>query len=245
MKTILRRMGEAGIPYSDITSASPASVAASADHLPGVAALRRDGRARNPDTQRHVWNMIYDEHAPEGVLPVISHDELWRRLERFLEEVLSVAEASGVQLAAHPDDPPMPFMRQSRGWFISLVFTSASSILTPAPATSSSSALVHWARWREMTSTRRLSPTAGSKAGYVHFRNVAGRVPQYRETFIDDGEIDMIRVLSILHRNGFDGVLIPDHTPQITCDAPWHAGMAHALGIYAGGSDEHRASVRR
>ena len=30
----------------------------------------------------------------------------------------------------------------------------------------------------------------------------------------------MIRVLSILHRNGFDGVLIPDHTPQITCDAP-------------------------
>ena len=69
------------------------------------------------------------------------------------------------------------------------------------------------------------------RLGYVHFRNVAGRVPQYRETFIDDGEIDMIRVLSILHRNGFDGVLIPDHTPQITCDAPWHAGMAHTLGF--------------
>jgi mannonate dehydratase len=69
------------------------------------------------------------------------------------------------------------------------------------------------------------------RLGYVHFRNVAGRVPQYRETFIDDGEIDMIRVLSILHRNGFDGVLVPDHTPQITCDAPWHAGMAHTLGF--------------
>jgi len=25
-------------------------------------------------------------------------------------------------------------------------------------------------------------------------------------------------------------VLIPDHTPQMTCDAPWHAGMAYALG---------------
>ena len=26
------------------------------------------------------------------------------------------------------------------------------------------------------------------------------------------------------------GVIIPDHTPQMTCGAPWHAGMAFALG---------------
>jgi mannonate dehydratase len=25
-------------------------------------------------------------------------------------------------------------------------------------------------------------------------------------------------------------VLIPDHTPQMTCRAPWHAGMAYAMG---------------
>jgi mannonate dehydratase len=31
-------------------------------------------------------------------------------------------------------------------------------------------------------------------------------------------------------QNQFDGVLIPDHTPQMTCDAPWHAGLAFALG---------------
>ena len=47
---------------------------------------------------------------------------------------------------------------------------------------------------------------------------------------MDDGDIDMLRVLRILKRNGFDGVLIPDHTPQMTCGAPWHAGMAYALG---------------
>jgi mannonate dehydratase len=55
-------------------------------------------------------------------------------------------------------------------------------------------------------------------------------VPHYRETFVDDGDVDMLRVLRILHRNKFDGVIIPDHTPQMTCDAPWHAGMAYALG---------------
>jgi mannonate dehydratase len=41
----------------------------------------------------------------------------------------------------------------------------------------------------------------------------------------------MIRILAILCRNHFDGVLIPDHTPQMTCSAPWHAGMAHTLGF--------------
>jgi len=43
----------------------------------------------------------------------------------------------------------------------------------------------------------------------------------------------MIRILSILHRNRFDGVLIPDHSPQMSCAAPWHAGMAHHVGLHA------------
>ena len=68
------------------------------------------------------------------------------------------------------------------------------------------------------------------KLAYVHFRNVRGKVPHYRETFVDDGDIDMLRILRILKANDFRGVLIPDHTPQMTCDAPWHAGMAFALG---------------
>ena len=68
------------------------------------------------------------------------------------------------------------------------------------------------------------------KLAYVHFRNITGKVPHYRETFVDDGDVDMLRVLRILQRNEFDGVIIPDHTPQMTCDAPWHAGMAYALG---------------
>jgi D-mannonate dehydratase len=43
--------------------------------------------------------------------------------------------------------------------------------------------------------------------------------------------VDMLRILSILHRNNFDGVIIPDHTPQMSCSAPWHAGMAHTIGF--------------
>ncbi len=76
--------------------------------------------------------------------------------------------------------------------------------------------------------------SAQGRLGYVHFRNIRGKVPSYKEAFVDDGDIDMIRVLRILQRNGFQGVIIPDHTPQMTCGAPWHAGMAFALGYMRG-----------
>ena len=68
------------------------------------------------------------------------------------------------------------------------------------------------------------------KIGYVHFRNIKGKVPRYYEVFVDEGDVDMIRVLRILRKNRYDGVIIPGHTPQMTCAAPWHAGMAFALG---------------
>ena len=68
------------------------------------------------------------------------------------------------------------------------------------------------------------------KICYVHFRNVRGKVPNYDEVFLDEGDVDMIKALRVYYENDFDGVFIPDHTPHTSCDAPWHAGMAYALG---------------
>ena len=69
-----------------------------------------------------------------------------------------------------------------------------------------------------------------NRIGYIHFRNVRGKVPRYVETFVDDGDIDMAEIVRILRDEGYGGVLIPDHTPAMTCGAPWHAGMAYAMG---------------
>ena len=73
--------------------------------------------------------------------------------------------------------------------------------------------------------------SAQGRLGYVHFRNVTGKAPYYKETFIDDGDVDMLRVLAILKKHRYDCVLIPDHTQQMSCAAPWHAGMAYAMGF--------------
>jgi mannonate dehydratase len=165
-------------------------------------------------------------------LPSISQDELWLRLRRFLEDVIPVAEDSGVRLAAHPDDPPMPTMRQQPR----LVYQPHmyQRLIDLAPSSSNTLELCV-GTLAEMTEGNIYEAVDQySKQGriaYIHLRNVVGKVPHYRETFIDEGDVDMVRILAILHGNGFDGVVIPDHTPQMTCSAPWHAGMAHTLGF--------------
>ena len=65
---------------------------------------------------------------------------------------------------------------------------------------------------------------------YVHFRNVRGHVPNYAETFVDDGDVDMTEIVRILRDEDFEGVLVPDHVPELTCAAPWHAGHAYTVG---------------
>src|ERR1700677_5153972 len=235
VKTIIRRLGEAGIPvlgYNFSLAGVCGRVAAPQGRGHAIT-LGMDGPAEDlPIPNGMIWNMIYDRNAPAGALPSISHEELWRRLERFLEEMVPVAEEAGVKLAAHPDDPPMPTMRRQPRLVYQPHLYQRLIDIDPSPSNKLEFCL---GTLGEMTGDGFYeaveSYSRQQRLGYVHFRNVAGRVPQYRETFIDDGEIDMIRVLSILHRNGFDGVLIPDHTPQITCDAPWHAGMAHTLGF--------------
>ncbi|HEX4786782.1 MAG TPA: mannonate dehydratase [Candidatus Sulfotelmatobacter sp.] len=235
VKTIIRRMGEAGIPVLgyNFSLAGVCGRVTNASGRGGALAVGMDGPADDePVLAGMIWNMVYDQNAPAGTLPPISHEELWRRLQRFLEDVVPVAEGAGVQLAAHPDDPPMPTMRrQPRLVFQPHMYQ---RLLEFVPSRSNAlelcvGTIAEMSEGNVYDTVERYSRQG--KIAYLHLRNVVGKVPHYRETFIDEGDIDMVRILSILHRNGFDGVIIPDHTPQMSCAAPWHAGMAHTLGF--------------
>ena len=47
----------------------------------------------------------------------------------------------------------------------------------------------------------------------VHFRNVSSAMPVFRETFVDNGYVDMFQVMKALREVDFDGIVIPDHVP--------------------------------
>jgi mannonate dehydratase len=233
VKTIIRRMGEAGIPVMgyNFSLAGVGGRVTGRFARGGAISAGMDGPVDTPMPTGMVWNMVYDPNAPTGTVPAITHDELWRRLGEFLETVLPVAEEAGVKLAAHPDDPPLPTLRgQPRLVYQPQMYQRLLDIKN-SPANALEFCLGSLAEMTEGDLYAAVDQYSGQgKIAYVHFRNVTGKVPSYRETFVDDGDIDMLRVLRILKKNGFAGVLIPDHTPQMTCDAPWHAGMAYAMG---------------
>ena len=233
VKTLIRRIGQAGIPIMGYNF-SIAGVCGRT-HQPyargGAMSVGMEGPLDAPMPRGMVWNMVYDEHAPAGSEPSMSHDELWRRLKLFLDDVIPVAEEAGVKLALHPDDPPMPTMRgQPRLVYQPQLYQRVID-LKPSRANALEFCLGSLAELTDGDIYETVEQySRQQKLAYIHFRNVTGKVPLYRETFIDDGGIDMLRVLRILKKNNYDGVLIPDHTPQMSCSAPWHAGMAFAMG---------------
>jgi mannonate dehydratase len=233
IKTIVRRVGEAGIPVIgyNFSIAGVCGRVTGRFARGGAVSVAMEGRLDVPMPNGMVWNMVYDANAAGGNVPPITDEELWRRLDDFLGEVLPVAENAGVKLAAHPDDPPMPTMRGQPRLVYQPQLYQRLLDLRPSAANQLEFCLGSLAEMSEgdiYETVERYSRQG--KLAYVHFRNVRGKVPFYKETFVDDGDIDMLRVLRILKKNQFDGVLIPDHTPQMTCDAPWHAGMAYAMG---------------
>jgi mannonate dehydratase len=236
LKTLIRDVGKVGIPIIGYNF----SLAGVWGHHVGPFARGKaecvgfggeGAPMETPIPNGQVWNMTYDPSVPPGYLPETTTDELWRRCEEFLKEILPVAEAEGVRLAAHPDDPPMPTLRGTPRFVYQPHHYRRLLALSSSPANALEFCMGTIQEMTEGSIYEAIDEySRQGKIAYIHFRNVRGKVPCYREVFLDEGDIDMLRILQILHKNGYDGVLIPDHTPQMNCAAPWHAGSAYALG---------------
>jgi mannonate dehydratase len=178
-----------------------------------------------------VWNMVYDPDAPAGTVPSATSEQVWQRLADFLDAVIPVAEEAGVTLAAHPDDPPVPVLRGQPRLLYQPRFYNKLLTLRPSPRNVLEFCVGTLAEMTEGDPYETIDEySRAGKVAYVHVRNVRGKAPHYRETFIDEGDVDIFRVLEILKQNHYEGVIFPDHTPRMDCGAPWHAGMAYALG---------------
>ena len=238
LKQLIRNAGGAGIPVFGYNF----SIAGVAGRVKGpfargeAEAVGVDGPLDKPLPKGMVWNMVYDRAAGPGVIPSATPEQLWSRLKDFLDALIPVAEKAGVTLAAHPDDPPMPAVRSQPRLVYQPKHYQKLIDLKPSPRNALEFCVGTLAEMTEGNIYDAVEAySRQGKIAYVHLRNVRGKVPKYRETFIDDGAVDILRVMRILKKNGFTGVLIPDHAPQMSCAAPWHAGMAYTLGYMRAG----------
>jgi mannonate dehydratase len=174
-----------------------------------------------------------ERRPAEGTLPQVEQEKLWERLHWFLSRAVPVAEEAGVILAAHPDDPPVPKLRgiarllhteESLQRLLDLV-PSPSNRLAFCQGTISTMNGV-----KILDTIRRFA--GNNNIAYVHFRNVRGKYPRWQEVFIDEGDTDMIEAMRVYGEAGFQGTMIPDHTPHTSLPGElwWETGMVHGLG---------------
>jgi mannonate dehydratase len=64
----------------------------------------------------------------------------------------------------------------------------------------------------------------------VHFRNIHGHFLDFQETFPDNGDVNMVRAMRIYKQIGYDGMIMPDHAPQIDGDTGQKQAFAFEYG---------------
>ena len=226
---MIRNAGEAGIPM----------VKYNLTYLGVVRSARTPGRGGTSNS-----TFIYDEVKeipPLTEAGPISEGVYWERITHLLERVVPVAEAAKVRIALHPQDPAMPKGRGFRG--VQTVLGTVEGLkrfveTVPSP--------YHGLNFCQGTVSEMLVKPGeeiyeviryfGSrrKIFMVHFRNIKGGFLNFQETFPDAGDVDMPRALRTYREVGFDGMIMPDHVPQIEGDADRSQAFSFCHGYIQG-----------
>jgi mannonate dehydratase len=170
------------------------------------------------------------ESGPVGV------EAMWERITYFLQRVVPVAEECKVRLCCHPHDPAMP---QSGFRGVHRVLGTVDGLKRFVDIMPSKYHGLNFCQGtvaemlkdprKEIADVIRYFGRRG-KIFNVHFRNIKGGYLHFQETFPDDGDVDMIQAMRVYKEVGYDGMIMPDHAPQIDGDAGRAQAFAFALG---------------
>jgi mannonate dehydratase len=220
IKTTIRNMGKAGIPtlgYNWMPS--------------GVWRTSKTRRIRG-GAQTGALDVNELEEVPLTHGRVYTEAELWDNYERFLEEVLPVAEEAGVKLALHPNDPPISSIGGIPQLFRNFENFKRAMEMVPSDNHGLEFCLGNWsAMGADIADAIDYFGSRG-KLTYVHFQTVSSSLPELHETFVDqEGYYDPYEVLVALDEADFSGMIIPGHVPRMNGDDDWkERGRAFTVG---------------
>ena len=162
----------------------------------------------------------------------ITSEQLWHNYEYFIRAVLPEAEKFGIRLALHPDDPPVEKLGN-----ISRIMVSAENIMHAVRDYADSPNLgitfcqaCYYLMGKDLYS---IIPELSDKIMFIHFRNVTGTKNCFRETFHDNGDLDMPKLIKCYYECGLDVPIRVDHVPAMAGETSVNPGY-DALGrLYA------------
>ena len=144
----------------------------------------------------------------------ITADDLWANYEYFIRTVIPEAEKYGIKLALHPDDPPVPRLGDVERIMISKeniqkavydIVKSDSLGITMCQAN-------YYIMGEDLEKT---IEEFANKIYLIHFRNTRGEPYHFRETFHDNGDIDMAALMRCYVKNGVNVPIRVDHVPTM------------------------------
>jgi mannonate dehydratase len=183
-----------------------------------------------------VWDKL-PQDRPLTIAGELTEATAWERIEYFLNRVVPVAEKAGVRLACHPHDPGIPPGKKYRG--LPRVLGSVEGLKRFVSIAESKYHGLNFCQGTigemlknprdEISEVIRHFGSRG-KIFNVHFRNIQGGFLNFRESFIDDGHMDMLACLRVYREVGFDGMIMPDHVPHISIEEGSRIAFAYTFG---------------
>lgn len=181
--------------------------------------------------QTRLFQLAEARKRPPALDRTYSDEEMWANYEYFMKRVLPVAEDAGVRLQLHPNDPPVTHQGVARIFRSRQAFRRAMEISHHSPY---SGLLFCTGCWAEMGEDVVAAIREFGSRGHifqVHYRNISAPLPDFHETFPDNGILNMYRVMKALGEVNFNGMLAPDHVPRCTdSEAGPKAGEAFIFG---------------
>lgn len=221
-KTLLRNMGELGIQRLCYNFMAGGDWARTETDVP-----ERGGARVTAFNLRDLDVSLY------GNLPPLSAARLWDNLERFLNDVLPLAEETGVMLCMHPDDPALPeVLNQAR---IMNSVENFDRLFALCPSASNRMTFCQGTFAELDVDIPDTIRHFGSHIQFVHFRDAVGTPENFRETFHDNGPTDMFAAMQAYKEIGFDGPARPDHVPQLAGEEDGEPGYTMMGRLFAFG----------
>ncbi|NMA67410.1 MAG: TIM barrel protein [Clostridiaceae bacterium] len=163
----------------------------------------------------------------------IRKEQLWYNLEYFLKAVVPYAEKYGIKLGIHPDDPPVQKLGNVSRILTSLENVQKAIDLYPSKSVGVSLCQGTFATMGEDVIKVIKQFCRQDKVFFVHFRDIRGTKTKFHETFHDNGQTNMVKVVKAYRDCNFNGPIRVDHVPTMSGEDNSNPGYASIGRLFA------------
>ena len=204
--------------------------------------ILRTGRTLDPargNASYSTWNYAESTQQDEihEIAGKVSIDEIYERTTYLLDRILPVAEEFNVKLGNHIADPPAPVgYRGITRWNSPHVFEGIKRFAQLYDSKSHGFNLCLGSTAEGLKDPRTeiipIIKWVGERKQIfnIHIRNIKGGWNNFQEVYPDNGDMDFVEVVRVLRDVGYDGMVMPDHTPSHEDPAARLQGHAFSFG---------------